>query len=60
MPYARYFFFYLGGCPLISLVLAIQYEALEQLCNERRAREAVLAEMDAIGREAEVYRPLKR
>ncbi|KAI6692459.1 hypothetical protein NL676_020169 [Syzygium grande] len=32
----------------------IKYEALEQLCNDRRAQEAVLAEMDAIGREAEL------
>ncbi|XP_010025189.2 long chain acyl-CoA synthetase 7, peroxisomal isoform X1 [Eucalyptus grandis] len=32
----------------------IEYEALEQLCNDQRAREAVLAEMDDIGREAEL------
>ncbi|XP_018716866.2 long chain acyl-CoA synthetase 7, peroxisomal-like [Eucalyptus grandis] len=32
----------------------IEYEALRQLCNDQRAREAVLAEMDDIGREAEL------
>ncbi|KAF7848124.1 hypothetical protein BT93_L2274 [Corymbia citriodora subsp. variegata] len=32
----------------------IEHEALEQLCNDPRAREAVLAEMDAVGREAEL------
>nr|ATE88092.1 long-chain acyl coenzyme A synthetase 6 [Vernicia fordii] len=32
----------------------IKYENLEQLCNDPRARAAVLAEMDAVGREAKL------
>jgi len=31
-----------------------QYESLGQLCNDPRAKAAVLAEMDAAGREAGV------
>lgn len=31
----------------------VQYEDLGQLCNDPRARAAVLADMDAIGKEAE-------
>lgn len=32
----------------------IKYENLGQLCNDRRTRAAVLAEMDAVGREAQL------
>ncbi|KAH9765113.1 Long chain acyl-CoA synthetase 6 (peroxisomal) [Citrus sinensis] len=32
----------------------IQYENLEQLCNDPRARAAVLADMDSLGREAQL------
>ncbi|KAG0479767.1 hypothetical protein HPP92_010625 [Vanilla planifolia] len=32
----------------------IQYESLEQLCSDPRARAAVLAEMDDVGRQAEL------
>ena len=33
----------------------LQYENLEQLYNDPRARSAVLADMDAAGREAQVF-----
>ncbi|KAI3788752.1 hypothetical protein L2E82_01526 [Cichorium intybus] len=32
----------------------IKFESLEQLCNDQRARTAVLADMDAIGKEAQL------
>ncbi|KAJ9538496.1 hypothetical protein OSB04_031229 [Centaurea solstitialis] len=32
----------------------IKFESLEQLCNDQRARKAVLADMDAIGKEAQL------
>ncbi|OIT18637.1 PREDICTED: long chain acyl-CoA synthetase 7, peroxisomal-like [Nicotiana attenuata] len=32
----------------------LQYESLGQLCNDPRAKAAVLAEMDAVGREAQL------
>lgn len=35
------------------LNVLMQYEDLGQLCNDPRARAAVLADMDAIGREAQ-------
>ncbi|KAF8401682.1 hypothetical protein HHK36_012628 [Tetracentron sinense] len=35
----------------------IEYEDLGQFCNDPRARAAVLAEMDGVGREAQIKRP---
>lgn len=35
-------------------VTFMQFENLEQLCNDPRARRVVLAEMDAIGKEDQV------
>lgn len=37
-----------------KLCTFMQFENLEQLCNDPRARRAVLAEMDAVGKEDQV------
>ena len=36
------------------MFLCVQYESLGQLCNDPRARAAVLADLDALGREAQL------
>lgn len=41
-------------CFLADSLHLIQYEDLIQLCNDPRARAAVLASMDAIGKDAQV------
>lgn len=45
---------YMIACILtFSGTVWLQYENLEQLCNDPRVRAAVLAEMDSLGREAQ-------
>jgi long-chain acyl-CoA synthetase len=39
---------------VLSYCIFSQYENLGQLCNDPRARAGVLAEMDNVGREAQV------
>lgn len=47
---AEFFLLFFGRLLLHSM----QYEDLTQLCNDPRARTAVLASMDALGKEAQV------
>lgn len=37
-----------------SFIYSLQYEDLGELCADSRAKAAVLAEMDAVGKEAQV------
>ncbi|GKU97763.1 hypothetical protein SLEP1_g10855 [Rubroshorea leprosula] len=39
---------------MVLLNASVQYENLAQLCNDPRARNAVLADMDNIGREVQL------